>query len=455
MLDIVILAAGKGTRMKSETPKVLHTIGGQSLLHHVHQAVQQLSANTINVVIGHGADQVSTAVSQFGSPIDLNLVEQTEQLGTGHAVLQALPFLDDNSTVLILCGDVPLIRTSTLDRLVSDVTDTTMGLLTIHMNDPTGLGRIVRRHGKVEGIVEQRDATDEQATITEVNTGIMAVKAHCLKRWLPALSSNNAQGEYYLTDIIAMACDEKIAIATHHPESEAEVTGINNRKQQAQLERAYQTQVANALLEEGVQLIDSERFDCRGSIKAGHDVIIDINCVFEGDVTLGNHVVIEPNCIIRNSTIDDYTIIKANTMIDSSEVGKSAVVGPFARLRPGTKLSSETKIGNFVETKKAIVGHGSKINHLSYVGDTQMGKHVNIGAGTITCNYDGVNKFTTTIEDNAFIGSNSALVAPVTIGQGATIGAGSTITKSVEAGKLTLTRAIQKTHSQWQRPTKL
>ena len=440
--------------MKSEKPKVLHTIGGQSLLEHVNDTAQQLAADSISVVVGHNAEQVTQALAQFTSPTPVSFVEQTEQLGTGHAVMQALPFINDHSTTLILCGDVPLIKANTLQRLISLVDEQQMGLLTIDVASPEGYGRILREEGQVVGIVEQKDATAEQAKITEINTGIMAVRGEHLKRWLPALSNANAQGEYYLTDIIALACNNGVNIATDNPDSLEEVIGINNRAQQAQLERAYQRLQAERLMELGVQLMDPSRIDCRGEVHPASDVIIDINCVFEGQVTLGNNVHVGANCIISNATIGDNTTILANSVIDQASIGSNATIGPFARLRPGTVLGNYTKVGNFVETKKTVVGDGSKINHLSYIGDTHMGKGVNVGAGTITCNYDGVNKHTTTIEDDVFVGSNSALVAPVTIGKESTVGAGSTITKSVEPGTLSLTRALQKTVKDWQRPEK-
>lgn len=452
MLDIVILAAGKGTRMKSNIPKVLHTLGGQPLLYHVYQAAKPLLPNAIHVVIGHEGEQVIQALSLFAK--DAQTVEQAEQLGTGHAVQQALPNIADDSTVLILCGDVPLIENQTLGRVLELVTEQQMGLLTIELEDPTGYGRIIRNTEGVTAIVEQKDACEEQQQIKEINTGIMAAKAHQLKRWLPALSNSNSQGEYYLTDIIAMAHSEGVTVATTEANSLTEITGINNRLQQAQLERAFQKQQAEKLMLEGVQLMDPDRFDCRGQITAGQDVSIDVNCIFEGEVTLGNQVTIGPNCIIRNTHIADGAAIHANSMLDEAHVGPGASVGPFARLRPGTQLGEQSRVGNFVETKKTIVGANSKINHLSYIGDTIMGDGVNIGAGTITCNYDGVNKFITTIENDAFVGSNSALVAPVTIGEGATVGAGSTITKSVEPETLSLTRTAQRTLKDWQRPSK-
>jgi bifunctional UDP-N-acetylglucosamine pyrophosphorylase/glucosamine-1-phosphate N-acetyltransferase len=452
MLDIIILAAGKGTRMQSETPKVLHSIGGKSLLAHVVNTAQSIDNSKIHVVVGHGSEQVKDTFSADNS---INFVEQKQQLGTGHAVQQVLPFLDKHSTTLILYGDVPLTTLETLDQLTGHVDENTLALLTVNLADPTGYGRIVRdEQQRVTSIVEQKDATSEELAINEVNTGILALKSQYLMQWLPMLSNDNAQGEFYLTDIIAMAVAEGLSIATEQPEDEWEVVGVNNRHQQAELERRYQKNIANQLMINGVTLLDPDRFDCRGEIQCGSDVVVDINCVFEGKNLIGNNVSIGPNCVIKNSNIGDNTLINANSILEDATVASDCSIGPFARLRPGTELSSKAKIGNFVETKKSLIGEGSKVNHLSYVGDATLGKDVNIGAGTITCNYDGVNKFQTTIGDKVFIGSNSALVAPVNISEGATVGAGSTITKNIEANKLSLTRSPQRTIDDWQRPTK-
>lgn len=450
-LEVIVLAAGKGTRMCSDKPKVLHHLAGKSFLAHVLDRAKPLDAIATHIVVGHGAQLVQAEVADYQA----RFVMQQEQLGTGHAVTQALNALQDESVVLILYGDVPLIKASTLSELAALVVSNTMALLTVNMASPKGYGRILRdADNNVTSIVEEKDASDEQKCITEVNTGVMAVHATDLKRWLPALSNSNAQGEYYLTDIIAMAAYDNITVHTAQPANEYEVLGINNRAQQAQVERFYQQELAVQLMEAGVTLMDPTRFDCRGRVTAGKDCFIDINCVFEGDVELGNNVNIGANCVIKNSKIADNTEIKPFTMIDGAELDTQCSVGPFARLREGTRLSTKAKIGNFVETKKAIVGVGSKINHLSYVGDAVLGADVNIGAGTITCNYDGANKHQTTIEDGAFIGSNSALVAPVVIGSGTTVAAGSTITRNVESDHLVMTRSKQKSISGWVRPVK-
>lgn len=451
MLDILVLAAGKGTRMRSDLPKVLHPIGGRPLVQHVVDTARQVGGDRIMVIVGHGAELVEQRMAAG----DVSFVLQAQQLGTGHAVLQALPQLRDEATVLILYGDVPLTRAETLQKLIAQVNDQQMGLLTVNLPDPTGYGRIVRdASGAVTAIVEHKDANSEQHRITEINTGIMAVKAKHLQQWLPQLSNNNAQGEYYLTDIIALARKSGVSIQVEQPEAIEEVEGINNRQQQAALERFYQKQKANELMVAGATLLDPARFDCRGTIEVGRDVVIDINCVFEGDVVLGDGVTVEPNCVIINSRIGNNTHIKANSHIEDTVIAGNCDVGPFARLRPGTQLAEGAKIGNFVETKKAVIGEGSKVNHLSYIGDTTIGKKANIGAGTITCNYDGVNKFKTEIGDNAFIGSNSALVAPVKVGKYATIGAGSIITKDVADEELAIARGKQRNIQGWERPVK-
>ncbi len=450
MLDIIILAAGKGTRMKSQLPKVLHTIGGKPLLEHVISSAKPLTDSPIYSLIGHEANKVKEVISNKSQ-----YILQEQQLGTGHAVQQALPYFRDDSIVLILYGDVPLIKTDTLKRLIACVDNKSLGLLTVKLDNPMGYGRIVRDdQQKVTAIVEQKDASQEQLVITEVNTGIMAVNSAHLKQWLPLLSNDNAQSEYYLTDIIEMAQKQGVEISTEHPEYNWEVLGVNDRRQQAELERIYQHNLAQQLLLDGVTLLDPSRFDCRGQITTGNDVVIDVNCIFKGKVTLGNNVTIGANCVIENTTIASGTTVKDNSILEDAQVGECCTIGPFARLRPGTQLSDNAKIGNFVETKKAIIGEGSKVNHLSYVGDATLGNQVNIGAGTITCNYDGVNKHQTTIEDEVFVGSNTALVAPVTLSKGSTIGAGSTINKSVEEHTLSLTRSPQKSHKNWQRPVK-
>ncbi len=451
MLDIVVLAAGKGTRMKSSLPKVLHPIAGRPMLAHVLGAARALGQSQLNLVTGHGCELVE---ARFQAD-DVTFVQQEQQLGTGHAVLQALPHLRAGATVLILYGDVPLIQTATLQRLAAAVTADSLGLLTVELSNPQGYGRIVRdEQGRVIAIVEQKDANKEQLEIREGNTGVMAVKADDLMRWLPTLSNDNAQGEYYLTDIIAMAQREGKIIVTEHPADEYEVLGINDRQQQAMLERHFQQQQAEALMVAGVSLADPARFDVRGSLTVGHDVQIDINCVFEGEVVLGNNVTVGPNCVLRNCSVADNTDIKANSLIDEAVIGPGCDIGPFARVRPGTELAQGAKIGNFVETKKARIGVGSKVNHLTYIGDAVIGDGVNVGAGTITCNYDGVNKFKTEIGDGAFIGSNSSLVAPVSVGRGATVGAGSTVTSDVPDEQLAVSRAKQRNIQGWQRPTK-
>ncbi|MBB3169838.1 bifunctional UDP-N-acetylglucosamine diphosphorylase/glucosamine-1-phosphate N-acetyltransferase GlmU [Simiduia aestuariiviva] len=451
MLDIVVLAAGKGTRMKSDLPKVLHPVAGKPLLQHVLDTSQQLGESELIVVVGHGAETVRERVH---AP-KLKFVEQTEQLGTGHAVQQTLQYLRDDAVVLILYGDVPLIAADTLETMIEQVNHFDMALLTVLLGDPSGYGRIVRNaENSIVAIVEQKDATPQQLRIQEVNTGVMAVKGALLKRWLPELSDDNAQGEYYLTDIIALASRDGITVQGIHPTSELEVLGVNNRRQQAELERYYQKTNADKLMEAGVTLLDPYRFDVRGKLHCGTDVIIDVNCVFEGTVTLGNNVVIEPNCVLKNVTVGDGVRIKANSHLEDTKVAENCEIGPYARLRPGTELAAGAKIGNFVETKKTYVGKGSKINHLSYVGDATLGEGVNIGAGTITCNYDGVNKYKTDIADGVFVGSNTALVAPVTLGSGATVGAGSIITKNVEPEELAIARAKQRNITGWQKPTK-
>lgn len=451
--DIIILAAGKGTRMKSTLPKVLHRLAGKSLLQHVIDSANNVQNANMIVVTGHGSEQVRSAVS-LGEVGQINYVEQTEQLGTAHAVQMAAPNLG-GGTSLILYGDVPLILPETILGMLSTVTDNSMSLLTVTLDDPTGYGRILRDEaGKVTAIVEQKDASTEQLKVTEVNTGVLALKTEQLKQWLPQIDNNNAQGEYYLTDLIALARNHGVSVETKQPQSVEEVEGVNNRIQLSTLERFYQKQQAEKLMVAGVTLADPGRIDVRGNLKTGNDNYIDINVVFEGNVTLGSYVTIGPNCQIIDSHIGDGVEIKANTIIEQSEIASHSVVGPFARLRPGTVLAENAKVGNFVETKNTQVGKGSKINHLSYVGDAELGEGVNVGAGTITCNYDGVNKHKTVMGDNSFIGSNSSLVAPVKIGKNATVGAGSTINKDVPDDQLGLTRASQRVISDWQRPTK-
>lgn len=451
-LKVVILAAGKGTRMCSKLPKVLQPLAQKSLLQHVIDTAETLQADMVVTVIGHGAN----LVEQHVTGNNLNFVLQEQQLGTGHAVQMAMPKIDQDDTVLILYGDVPLTSAETLQDLLSLVSEThPLGLLTINLENPTGYGRIVRdHHNAVQAIVEQKDATTDQLQINEVNTGIMAVKGQKLNKWLSGLSSDNAQGEYYLTDIIAMAVNDGFNVKTTQSGSEIEVLGVNDKVQLQDLERRFQLQQAIKLMQAGVTLIDANRIDIRGEVHAQADVEIDVNCIFEGLVKLGENVTIGANCILKNVTVANGTVIHPFSHLEDCIVGQNCTIGPYARLRSGTELGNEAKIGNFVETKKAIIGEGSKVNHLSYIGDTDMGKKVNIGAGTITCNYDGVNKHQTIIGDRVFVGSDSQLVAPVTIGNDATIGAGSTITKEVPESKLTLSRAKQLTISNWQKPTK-
>ena len=454
MIDIVILAAGKGTRMKSALPKVLHKLAGRSLLQHVIDSSLQLPEAQITVVTGHGSELVRSSVTATNST-DIQWAEQTEQLGTADAVEQSLPHLSDDGKTLVLYGDVPLLEQSTLARMLEQVDEKAMALLTVELSDPTGYGRIVRDgNGNVAAIVEHKDATESQREICEVNTGVIALNSADLKRWLPQIGNDNAQGEYYLTDLIEIAGRDGFTINPLQPACEQEVQGINDRVQLAELERFYQFTQAEIAMRRGATLADPNRFDVRGSLQMGTDISIDINCVFEGDVELGSNVVIGPNCVIQNSRIGDGVEIKANTVIENTVIEANAIVGPFARLRPGTVLAENSKVGNFVETKKTVLGKGSKINHLSYVGDAVLGEGVNVGAGTITCNYDGVNKFKTEIEDGAFIGSNTALVAPVKVGKGATVGAGSTITDDVDAEQLAVARGKQRNISGWIKPQK-
>ncbi|WP_459989771.1 bifunctional UDP-N-acetylglucosamine diphosphorylase/glucosamine-1-phosphate N-acetyltransferase GlmU [Methylosoma difficile] len=451
-INTIILAAGKGTRMRSDLPKVMHKIAGKPLLQHAYDMVKQLPNNRISIVVGHGAELVKRDLHFF----DAIWVEQLQQLGTGHAVQQAAGQIGDDDTVLILYGDVPLLKLATVQQLVADASQQSLALLTVNLDDPSGYGRIVRdANGLVRKIVEQKDATAAEKEIAEVNTGILAVYGAQLKQWLMQLGNNNAQGEYYLTDIIEMAVADGVAIKTSQPATSSEVLGVNNRIQLSQLERVYQQEQAQLLMEQGVSLADPNRFDLRGTIsQLGQDIEIDINVILEGQISIGNNVKIGANSQIKNSVIGDHVEILANCVIEDAVVGQGSRIGPFARLRPETVLGHHVHIGNFVEIKKASVAENSKINHLSYVGDATIGSNVNIGAGTITCNYDGVNKFRTVIEDGAFIGSDTQLVAPVTVGKNATIGAGSTITKDTPADQLTLSRVKQLSIAGWQRPVK-
>lgn len=449
-VSVVVLAAGKGSRMKSAIPKVLHPLAGRPLVQHVVDTARQFAAD-ITLVIGHGADQVEAEFS--GQAVKLAIQEQ--QLGTGHAVAQALPNLSREGVVLVLYGDVPLTEVDTLKRLTALVDERTMALLTVTLDNPKGYGRILRNdQGQVQAIVEEKDASEAEQAITEINSGIMAVPAWMLHDWLPQLSNNNAQGEYYLTDLVAMAVREGVAVQATQPATLEETLGVNNRVQLADLERYYQRHQAERLMLEGVSLRDPSRVDIRGEVTAGPDCDIDINVIFEGRVTLGKGVSVGPNVVLRDATIGDGARIEANSLVEGAKLGAGATVGPFARIRPGTELAEGARIGNFVETKKAYIGEGAKVNHLSYIGDSRIGARTNIGAGTITCNYDGVNKYLTEIGNDAFVGSNSTLVAPVTIEDGAFIGAGSVITKTAPAGKLTVGRARQVTIENWKRPTK-
>jgi len=454
-VHVVILAAGQGSRMRSNLPKVLHTLAAKPLLHHVIDNARALGAEGTHIVIGHGADLVRSSLDKLSTDTNIHWSTQEQQLGTGHAVAQALPNVPDDATVLILYGDVPLTNTETLSTLMKHVSEKSIALLTVELDDPMGYGRIVRdASGFVQAIVEQKDATPQQLTIGEINTGILAAPASKLKEWLPKLSNSNAQGEYYLTDIIAMAVDDQMEVAVAHPACEEEVQGVNNRVQLATLERWYQAQQAERLMTEGATVIDPARLDVRGKVSVGKDVFLDINVILEGNVELADGVVVGANCIIKNAKIGANTQIHANSIVEDTEIGESVNVGPFARLRPGTKLSDRSKVGNFVETKKTIVGEGSKINHLSYVGDAELGTNVNVGAGTITCNYDGVNKFKTEIGDDVFVGSNTSLVAPVKVGNKATVGAGSTVTKDIESEQLAVARGKQRNVDGWKRPVK-
>ncbi|OGT20376.1 MAG: UDP-N-acetylglucosamine diphosphorylase/glucosamine-1-phosphate N-acetyltransferase [Gammaproteobacteria bacterium RBG_16_57_12] len=451
LLSIIILAAGQGTRMKSDLPKVLHELGDRSLLEHVHDVARELGPRIIQVVYGHGGEQVRERLTH----LRVQWVEQAQQRGTGHAVEMAMPRVPDDDIVLVLYGDVPLVRRETLSRLVQAAEQSGFGLLTATLTDPTGYGRIVRdARGKVARIVEHKDANTAERAIAEINTGMMAIPARRLRAWLSRLENNNSQGEFYLTDVVGMAVGEGVEVQTVAPASLEEIMGVNNKQQLAELERAYQRLQAQQLMTQGVTLRDPARCDVRGKVTVGRDVCIDINVLLSGEVRLGNRVNIGPNCVLRDVVVGDDVTILANSVIEQSVIGNHCAIGPFARIRPETQLADGARIGNFVEIKKAQVGPGSKINHLSYVGDTTVGANVNIGAGTITCNYDGANKHQTIIGDDAFIGSGTQLVAPVEVGAGATIGAGSTICRDAPAGELTLSRSPQKTVTGWKRPQK-
>jgi len=455
-MNVVILAAGMGKRMQSALPKVLHPLAGKPLLQHVIDTARLLRPSKLCVIYGHGGaavpEMVGTLARDGEAPIDTAL--QQPQLGTGHAVMQAVPQLDENVPTLVLYGDVPLTTSESLRRLVEAAGSDKLGILTVEQANPFGLGRIVRENGRIVRIVEEKDASETERAIREINSGIMSIPTRHLKRWLAALSNNNAQGEYYLTDIVSQAVADGVEVVSASPAGEWEVAGVNSKVQLAELERRHQLNIANALLEKGITLMDPARLDVRGELICGRDVVIDVGCVFEGRVELADGVKVGPHCVLVNATVGAGAHIKPFTHIEEAVVGAASQIGPYARLRPGTQLGDDVHIGNFVEVKNSQVAAHSKANHLAYVGDATVGSRVNIGAGTITCNYDGANKFRTVIEDDAFIGSDSQLVAPVTVGKGATLGAGTTLTKDAPAGKLTISRPKQMTIEGWTRPVK-
>jgi len=449
-LSTIILAAGQGTRMRSSLPKVLQPLAGRPLLAHVVDCAAALEADDVCVVYGHGAEAVR---NEFPGD-SLRWALQAEQLGTGHAVQQAMPETPDKNRVLILFGDVPLLTPATCQRLLDETPDTDMAVLTVDMEDPTGYGRIIRERGNVSCIVEEKDAGPEEKAVREINTGVLVCPAARLKRWLDNLGNDNAQGEYYLTDAVAMAVNDGVTVHGIKADSWIEVMGINDKKQLAEVERALQARLVDELMKEGVGFADPARVDIRGTLKCGTDVFIDVNAVFEGDVELGDGVKIESNNLVRDTKLGAGTVLHSNCHLEGATTGNNCEIGPFARMRPGAELANNVKVGNFVEIKKSTVADGSKVNHLTYIGDTEIGKMVNVGAGTITCNYDGANKYKTKIGDGAFIGSGVELVAPVEIGAGATIGAGSTITKNVEDNQLALERSRQKVVPGWTKPVK-
>lgn len=445
---VIILAAGQGKRMHSRLPKVLQPLGGACLIEHVIQAAATLPGSDVHIVHGHGGDAVQDALRH----LDVSWVEQTRQLGTGHAVAQALPHADDSDTVLVLYGDVPLVRTQTLSRLIEACQRGALAVLTTELNDPSGYGRVIRDgDDRITRIVEERDANSREQTIREINTGLLCAPADLLRAWIDRLDSDNAQGEYYLTDVISMATADGVPVAGVAAPMD-EVQGVNDRVQLSIAEATLRARRAGALLASGVTLRDPRRFDQRGELRCGRDVVIDVNCVFEGHVELGDGVHVGPNCVLRNAVVGSDTRILSHSIVDGATLGSRCRVGPFSRLRPASQFSDDVRVGNFVEIKKSQVGEGSKINHLAYLGDATVGRDVNIGAGAITCNYDSVNKHQTTIGNDVFVGSDTQFVAPVTIGNGATIGAGSTITRDVADNELALSRHRQKTTKDWQRP---
>ena len=449
-LSVVILAAGKGTRMYSDLPKVLHKIAGKPMVKHVIDTAKQLNAAQIHLIYGHGADLLKQRLAD--EPV--NWVFQAEQLGTGHAMQQAAPFFADDENILMLYGDAPLITTETLQKLIAAKPENGIALLTVNLENPTGYGRIIRQDGNVTAIVEQKDANAEQLKITEVNTGVMVSDGASFKKWLERLDNNNTQGEYYMTDVIGLANQDGFKVVAVQATDMMEVEGANNRLQMAALERYFQRKQAQKLLLAGVSLTDPERFDLRGELEHGKDVEIDINVIIEGNVRLGNRVKIGAGCVLKNVEIADDVEIKPYSVLENAVVGEKAAIGPFSRLRPGAELAAETHVGNFVEIKQAKVGKGSKVNHLTYIGDAEIGRDCNIGAGVITCNYDGANKFKTVIGDNVFVGSDSQLIAPVTIADNVTVAAGATVTDNVEAGELVISRVRQRHIPNWKRPTK-
>ena len=458
-ISVILLAAGAGTRMRSHLPKVVPPLAGKPLIGHILETLNKIpSIEQCCVITGHERARVESFCEANKHDLTIQPVYQSEQLGTAHAVKQAIPYLPDEGVSLVLYADVPLLKVSTLEKLIALLKDHDLALLTQELDNPFGYGRILRDQTGVKSIVEEKDATDDERLITEVNTGILALPNRLLKHYLPLIDNNNQQREYYLTDLVGLMSQDSLGIETLQPESAMEVQGVNDKAQLATLERAFQYYQAEKLLHQGVTLADPLRFDLRGQLNVGKDVFIDVNCVFQGEVVLGNHVSIGPNCIIgeigKTVIIEDYVEIKANSIVEAAEIGESSMIGPYARIRPDSKFAAHVKIGNFVETKKTSLGAGSKVNHLSYVGDAVIGEQVNIGAGTITCNYDGVNKFQTTIENGAFIGSNTSLVAPVTVAKNAVVGAGSTITREVKDNQLAIARGKQRNIDNWPKPEK-